>query len=378
MGCENCYNFNQENEISTSKIQNNNSLNKDIESKELILSAKETTFTNENNTIYSFQSISKKLIKIQNNQFNSEILDEINKYRLRHGVEKIIMDENINKIAQRYAEKLARESELELSGNKYNEKDLGEIIFSCQDGISPKELVDLWYNDGSINYNYNKEPNTSKNFTQLIWKNTKLFGIGHATTRDNKLYIVANFYPEGNIKGQFLKNVLPSNKRKNSNISKSDDNSFYSFTTKFLEEALFSHNELRANHNSPPLDLNPNLSILAQNHSDFLAKEGKLIYSNNKIKNEDIGENLFMSKKKCSGEEVTSFWYKGIKNYNFNKGENNEKNDEINNFTQLIWKNTKEVGFGFSYDRKGNFYVVANYFPSGNIEGQYQNNVLPD
>ena len=70
--------------------------------------------------------------------------------------------------------------------------------------------------------------------------------------------------------------------------------------------------------------------------------------------------------------------YKGIKNYDFNKGENNEKNDEINNFTQLIWKNTKEVGFGFSYDRKGNFYVVANYFPSGNIEGQYQNNVLPD
>ena len=37
MGCENCCNFNQENEISTSKIQNNNSLNKDIESKELIL-----------------------------------------------------------------------------------------------------------------------------------------------------------------------------------------------------------------------------------------------------------------------------------------------------------------------------------------------------
>ena len=64
--------------------------------------------------------------------------------------------------------------------------------------------------------------------------------------------------------------------------------------------------------------------------------------------------------------------------YNFENINENKNNEEINNFTQLIWKNTKEVGFGYSIDKKGNFYAVANYFPCGNIKGQYQNNVLPD
>ena len=43
----------------------------------------------------------------------------------------------------------------------------------------------------------------------------------------------------------------------------------------------------------------------------------------------------------------------------------------------MIWKSTKEVGFGNKLDDKGNFYVVANFYPCGNIKGQYQQNVFP-
>ena len=281
--------------------------------------------------------------------------------------EELIEDGNINIISQKYSDKLARESELEFSGNKYKGEDLGEIIFCCKSETSPKELVDIWYNEGSYNYNYKKEE--ANIFTQMIWKNSKSLGIGHTLAKDNKIYVVVNFYPEGNVKGQFSKNVFPVK------INSENNSSFYSVTTTFLEEALCAHNELREKHNSPPLILNPTLTTLAQNHSELLAKKGNLNYSNNKLENKKLGENLFMSKMKCTGEEVSLYWYKGIKYYDF-QNMNNTENEETKNFTQLIWKSTKEVGFGVTTDKKGNFYVVANYFPCGNIKGQYQNNVL--
>ena len=280
INCQYCNNFFQEDEIISNKTANNNSL-KDFDSKDLI--SKDSYIINENKA-FILQSNSSKLINIQNDLFNSEILTEINNYRLQHNVEAITMEQKINKIAQKHSEKLARESELELSGNKYKDQELGEIIFSYQDDITPKELVDLWYKEGSTKYNYKIEPKTSNSFTQLIWKNSKLCGIGHSTTRDNKLYIVVNFYPKGNITGEFLKNILPPKKINNEKNSKNDGQSNVSFTTDFLEEILFAHNELRAKHNSPPLDLDPNLSILAQKHSEFLAKKEKLISSNKNTK----------------------------------------------------------------------------------------------
>ena len=370
MGCNYCFDENKENEINSSK-ENNQTLIKDLENEnELSLLTLEKENSIKNKYISNIlKSNSKHSIKIQNENFNLEVLNEINKYRLKHGVEELIEDDNINMISQKYSEKLGRESELELSGNKYKGEYLGEIIFCCQSEISPKELVDIWYNEGSYNYINKKEE--ANNFTQMIWKNSKSFGIGHTLTKDNKIYIVVNFYPEGNVKGQFSKNVFPIK------INNEDNSSFYSITTTFLEEALCAHNELRAKHNSPPLILNPTLTTLAQNHSELLAKEGILNYSNNKLENKKIGENLFMSKMKCTGEEVSLYWYKGIKYYDFQNVNSIEK-EESKNFTQLIWKSTKEVGFGVTTDKKGNFYVVANYFPGGNIKGQYKDNVLSD
>jgi len=43
----------------------------------------------------------------------------------------------------------------------------------------------------------------------------------------------------------------------------------------------------------------------------------------------------------------------------------------------MIWKETKEVGFGFGKSENGEFYVVANYYPRGNNIGQFEANVLP-
>ena len=48
---------------------------------------------------------------------------------------------------------------------------------------------------------------------------------------------------------------------------------------------------------------------------------------------------------------------------------------DTNNFTQLIWKSTKFVGFGCS-NFNGKYCYVALYYPAGNILGEFTDNVF--
>lgn len=45
-------------------------------------------------------------------------------------------------------------------------------------------------------------------------------------------------------------------------------------------------------------------------------------------------------------------------------------------FTQMVWKNSKELGIGWVQKDDGTTYVVGNYDPPGNIMGQYYENVF--
>lgn len=52
----------------------------------------------------------------------------------------------------------------------------------------------------------------------------------------------------------------------------------------------------------------------------------------------------------------------------------------VNNFTQLIWKSTSEIGVGVSKLRDSDKYVVVTqYRPPGNnnMPGEFKKNVLP-
>jgi len=44
------------------------------------------------------------------------------------------------------------------------------------------------------------------------------------------------------------------------------------------------------------------------------------------------------------------------------------------NFTRIVWKSTKEVGFALVYENKKS-YFLAIYKPSGNMTGMYVENV---
>lgn len=48
-------------------------------------------------------------------------------------------------------------------------------------------------------------------------------------------------------------------------------------------------------------------------------------------------------------------------------------------FTAMVWKSTKKLGVGKAVASDGSTFVVARYFPAGNItnQGHFQANVLP-
>ena len=43
----------------------------------------------------------------------------------------------------------------------------------------------------------------------MVWKGSKEFGIGKAITRENKVILVGQYKPPGNIIGQYEDNVFP-------------------------------------------------------------------------------------------------------------------------------------------------------------------------
>ncbi|XP_077332371.1 Golgi-associated plant pathogenesis-related protein 1-like isoform X2 [Lithobates pipiens] len=117
----------------------------------------------------------------------------------------------------------------------------------------------------------------------------------------------------------------------------------------FEASFLSAHNKYRKLHGSPPLKLNRNLCSSAQKWADHLLSIRALQHSNS-----GLGENIY---------------YKSSSN----------PQDLPGHFTQVVWKDSKEVGYGVATDAKRVYYLVAQYSPAGNITnpGYFQRNVLP-
>ncbi|UJR37727.1 hypothetical protein I4U23_030422 [Adineta vaga] len=149
----------------------------------------------------------------------AELLELHNEHRARHCAQPLTISQRLNQIAQSYAEHLAATSKFEHSGNKFGKEPLGENLYMQwisrgKVDVSAKAADKNWYDE--IALHSFKRPKFSKetgHFTQLVWKDTKKMGVGVALSPDGReVYIVANYYPAGNIVGPgiFEKNVLPA------------------------------------------------------------------------------------------------------------------------------------------------------------------------
>ena len=136
---------------------------------------------------------------------------------------------------------------------------------------------------------------------------------------------------------------------------------------------LDKHNEYRQQHGVQSLTLSDSISQTAQAWAEHLNDTGKFQHS----RGTGFGENLFFSlsdlPKDPSAVEIVGAWYNETKLYNF---QNPGFQSGTGHFTQVVWKATTTIGVGVASSGGKNI-VVVNYSPIGNVQGQYEKNVLP-
>jgi len=99
-------------------------------------------------------------------QYRKQCLEQINKYRSRHGVSAMVMDEEINRYAQDWADYLAQRSMFEhRKEHKYGEN-LGAVS-----SIQRQNIIEMWYNEyDKYRFSHQGFASGTGHFTQIVWK----------------------------------------------------------------------------------------------------------------------------------------------------------------------------------------------------------------
>ena len=141
---------------------------------------------------------------------------------------------------------------------------------------------------------------------------------------------------------------------------------------KIFNKALNIHNKYRKKHNAERLELSVRLSENAKKR--ILQLEKGLVDINSALDDNDneLGENLYISTKNDFNiEKVCEIWYNEKNKYNFDL---NTYQKGTGHFTQMIWKESQEVGFGY-LNNNGKIYFLALYSPAGNELFKFKENV---
>jgi len=166
----------------------------------------------------------------------------------------------------------------------------------------------------------------------------------------------------------------------------------------FRMDALQTHNEYRSKHNAPPLQYSEDLSMYAQYWAENMAKTNRLVHSppewRLKFNNEPLGENVVLTNGfnltgkgefllidflKIIYSNCLCLIFKGMSDMWYGESYKHAFLDlqkDTKSFTQMVWINSRMVGFGKAQAADGKWYGCAHYYPEGNIPGQFRNNVL--
>ena len=131
-----------------------------------------------------------------------------------------------------------------------------------------------------------------------------------------------------------------------------------------------AHNQLRAKHCAPPLRWSASVAASAQKWANQLRDRGCVLGHSGG----QYGENLAAATAgTLDAAAVVRLWYDEVKRFSFGSGGFSMK---TGHFTQLVWRDTKEVGCGRS-QCNGLDVWICQYDPPGNVEGEYRQNVRP-
>jgi len=147
-------------------------------------------------------------------KFQEACLKTHNEFRKNHSVPALKLNKDISAIAQKWANQLAKTNSFSHSKDRdYKGQKMGENIAmkytSSRDDFTGQQVTDQWYSEVT-KYNFAASSGAGTgHFTQVVWKDSKEFGVGKAQTSDGKWLVVANYLPAGNFVGNYKENVFP-------------------------------------------------------------------------------------------------------------------------------------------------------------------------
>lgn len=129
------------------------------------------------------------------------------------------------------------------------------------------------------------------------------------------------------------------------------------------EQMLAAHNAARTLVKTKPLVWSDRLAVNAQDWANLLITRQGLAHQ----KKSKYGENMYeLSGGRATPEEVVKRWTAEAVDYDY---KTNHCRTGCGHYTQVIWRNTKEVGCAVA--RRGNREIwVCEYSPPGNYVGE--------
>ena len=141
----------------------------------------------------------------------------------------------------------------------------------------------------------------------------------------------------------------------------------------FNQRLLGAQNVQRAAVGVPPLHWNEQLASDAKGWANELAATGRFEHSPDEPGKEPEGENLWAGTPRAySPEAMIGLWAVEKKDYRPGVFPSNSKSGDVENvghYTQMIWRETREVGCATAMGRNEEF-LVCRYSTAGNVYGE--------
>jgi pathogenesis-related protein 1 len=304
----------------------------------------------------------------ENTSTPESILAAHNIYRTELGLPALTWSPKLAEFAQLWGNELVSNRNCKIQNrpripNDPWEQKYGENIYnSSKPGFTIVNAVEKW---GSSKMNYDSiskscmEGKDCKPYAQIIAKETKEVGCALVKCPDGRSIVVCNYDPMPVIKKSPVAPMTP--------VSPTDN-------TVTTDQILASHNAYRKELGLPDLKWSSELADYAQAWGNELVKNRNCKplsrpYNAGDPWNQKYGENVFWNSNPSS-TILTAINSWGRKKENFDPVTKSCTGGECGSYTQMIWKETTQVGCALVKCPDGAIIVVCNYDPKGNDGGK--------